>query len=217
MRYSAVLFDLDGTLLDTLEDLADSVNTVLSHFGFPKQGLEAYKYWIGPGFEELIRRAIPAGYRNGATVAECTAAARREYSKRWTQKTRPYPGIPELLDALTNRGVRIAILSNKPDDFTKVIVAELLPHWHFELIIGARHSVPKKPNPTVALEIAERLEIPPCEFLYLGDSGTDMETARSAGMYPVGVLWGFRTATELKACGAKMLIENPSDLLDALE
>ncbi len=217
MKYVAVVFDLDGTLLDTIEDLANSMNSVLSRFGFPGHDAEVYKYFVGDGVEKLVIRALPEDSRDETTVARCVSAMREEYGKRWAEKTRPYEGVPELLDSLTDRGIKMIVLSNKPDDFTKLVVANLLPSWRFELVVGARPSVPKKPDPAAALEIAERLEIPPQEFLYLGDTNTDMKTASAAGMYPVGALWGFRTADELIANGAEVVIEKPIDLLELLE
>ena len=216
MKYKAVLFDLDGTLLNTLQDLADSVNSVLSSSGFPEHGLEAYKYFVGDGIEELAHRALPEKHRDKATLAKCITAIREEYRKRWANNTRPYQGIPELLDALTARNIKLVILSNKPDDSTKATVSKLLSKWQFDIIMGASPSVPKKPNPKAALEIVQRLNIPANEFLYLGDSGIDMKTASAAGMYPVGALWGFRTAEELTANGAKALIRDPADLLALL-
>lgn len=217
MKYKAVLFDLDGTLLNTLQDLADSVNSVLSSYGFPEHGLEAYKYFVGDGIEALAQRALPERHRDKATLAKCITAIREEYRKRWANNTRPYQGIPDLLDALTARNIKLVILSNKPDDSTKATVSKLLSKWQFDIIIGASPSVPKKPDPKAALGIAQRLDIPASEFLYLGDSGIDMKTASAAGMYPVGALWGFRTAEELTANGAKALIRNPSELLGLLQ
>lgn len=216
-KYQAVLFDLDGTLLDTVQDLADSVNIVLDRLGFPRHNIQAYKYFVGDGVEELARRALPEDHRDQATVARSTAAIREEYSKRWANNTRPYKGIPELLDALTADSVPMAILSNKPDDSTKITVARLLPKWRFDRIVGASPSVAMKPHPGAALAIAHSLNIPPAAFLYLGDTGTDMKTARAAGMYPVGALWGFRTAEELTESGAKRIIEHPGQLLDLLQ
>jgi phosphoglycolate phosphatase len=214
--YKAVLFDLDGTLLDTLEDLADSVNSVLSRVGLPTHPLEDYQYFVGDGVEKMARRALPETCREDAVVIKCVAAMCREYSKRWADKTRPYPGIQELLDGLTVRNITMCVLSNKPDPFTKMIVSNLLPRWRFEQVMGAQPSIPKKPDPTAALELAERLAIPPAEFLYLGDTNTDMQTACAAGMYPVGALWGFRTADELIANGARVLIKQPIELLNLL-
>ncbi len=211
-----MLFDLDGTLLDTVQDLAESVNAVLSRLGFPEHDIEAYKYFVGDGVEELARRALPEGRRDQATLAKSIAAIREEYSRRWANNTRPYEGIPELLDALTAGNVRMAILSNKPDDSTKATVARLLPNWRFDPVVGASPSVAMKPDPGAALAIARSLNIPPDTFLYLGDTGTDMKTARAAGMYPVGALWGFRTAEELTESGARTIIRDPVQLLDLL-
>lgn len=216
MGFEAIIFDLDGTLLDTIEDLTDSMNQVLSRFGFPGHDREAYKYFIGDGIDVLVRRALPPENRDEEMVARCVVAMREEYSLRWDKKTRPYPGIPELLDALFQRGLSLAILSNKPHDSSQMVVAKLLPKWPFQIVLGARPSVPKKPDPAAALEIAERLHLTPGKFLYLGDTGTDMKTAIDAGMFPVGALWGFRTAQELIDHGAKALVEKPLDFLQYL-
>ncbi len=215
-KYKAVIFDLDGTLLDTLEDLADSMNNVLAQMGLPGQDLEAYKFFVGDGVEMLVRRALPITHRDDATVARSVDAMRREYGRRWALKTRPYEGVPELLDGLKGRGVRMAILSNKPDDFAKMTVQRLLPHGRFDLVLGERPGVARKPDPAGALEVAERLGLPPESFIYLGDTGTDMQTAVAAAMFPVGALWGFRPAGELMANGAKALIRRPLELLDLI-
>jgi len=216
MAYKAVLFDLDGTLLDTLQDIADSSNRVLARFGFPQHEVEAYKYFVGDGIDVLASRILPDEHRDQATVDEVAASVNTEYSQHWADTTHPYPGIPELLQALTVRCIKMAILSNKPDHSAKMTVSKLLPRWQFELVLGARPSVPKKPDPAVALEIAERLNVLPREFLYLGDTGTDMQTATAAGMYAIGVLWGFRSANELLTNGAKALISSPMDFLKFL-
>lgn len=216
MAYRAVLFDIDGTLLDALEDIASSANRVLGRFGFPQHELEDYKYFVGDGREALALRILPGSHRDATTVAKVLACIDSEYSQHWADTTRPYEGIPELLQALTVRAIKMAVLSNKPDDSAKLMISKLLPHWRFELVLGARLGVPRKPDPTVALEIAEHLNIFPSEFLYLGDTDTDMKTAEAAGMCPIGVLWGFRTADELLASGAKALISNPIDLLKSL-
>ncbi|MFZ5631698.1 MAG: HAD family hydrolase [Bacillota bacterium] len=216
MKYKAVIFDLDGTLLDTIQDIAESMNSVLRYYNFPIHPVEAYKSFVGDGVEALARRVLPEGRQDPETVYGCVSAMRKEYGMRWLNNTRPYEGVPELLDALVARGSKLSVLSNKPDDFTKIMVAGLLPRWPFEPVLGARPSVPQKPDPAGALEIARQLSIPPEEFLYLGDTGTDMKTAKAAGMYPVGVLWGFRTAEELETNGAKIIIEKPVDLLEIL-
>ena len=216
MKCMAVLFDLDGTLLDTLQDIADSVNSALEQLDFPQHETEAYKYFVGDGRDALAMRALPEVNRDTATFDRLITHINEEYSKRWSNNTRPYPGIPEMLQAVTDTGIKMAILSNKPQSSAGEMVNHLLPKWHFELVVGAKPSVPKKPDPTAALRIAERLKIPPTEFLYLGDSGVDMKTAKAAAMYPIGALWGFRTADELRASGAKELIRSPSDLIPLL-
>jgi len=214
MTYNAVLFDLDGTLLDSIEDLADSMNEVLARWELPQHPVEAYKYFVGDGMEQLAERALPRERRDEATVARCIREMRQEYQTRWNAKTRPYAGIPEMLDALTERGMTKVVLSNKPEEFTRKMVAGLLSRWRFEVVAGQKPDVPIKPDPAGALRIAEQLEIPPKAFLYLGDTNTDMKTAVAAGMFPIGVLWGFREADELLAHGARVLLEKPMDLLD---
>lgn len=216
MKYEAVLFDLDGTLLDTLKDIADSVNRALDRLGFPRHELEAYKYFVGDGRDDLAIRALPEEHRDGITLNKIIEYINEEYSESWNNNTQPYPGIPEMLHALTNRNIKMAILTNKPQSSTDEMVYQLLPQWHFELIVGSGPSLPKKPDPTAALRIAEQMEIPPARFLYLGDSDVDMKTAIAADMYSVGALWGFRTADELLANGAKKLIQNPVELLHLL-
>ncbi|MDP3880418.1 MAG: HAD family hydrolase [Dehalococcoidales bacterium] len=216
MKHSAVIFDLDGTLLDTLKDLADSVNSALGYLGLPEHDLEAYRYFVGDGREAMASRALPEDRRDTATLNRIIPRINEEYSRRWAENTRPYPGIPELLDELTGSNVRMAILTNKPHDFTELMVSRLLPQWQFEPIIGAMPSLPKKPDPTGALKIAQQLNIKPTGFLYLGDSDIDMKTAAAADMYPLGALWGFRTAGELLAGGARALLQEPAELLSFL-
>jgi phosphoglycolate phosphatase len=216
MSYKAILFDLDGTLLDTLEDLADSANRVLSAGGFPQHQLEAYRYFVGDGLAMLITRALPEDQRNEEIIRDCLDAFLKDYRRNWKVKTKPYKGITGLLDALTTRGIRMAVLSNKLHDFKRLCVSEFLFNWQFEAVFGQRENVPPKPDPTGALEIAERLNLVPSEFLYLGDSAVDMKTAVAASMFPVGVTWGFRTADELQKNGCKVLIDQPQEVLDLL-
>jgi phosphoglycolate phosphatase len=213
MAYRAVLFDLDGTLLDTLKDIADSVNIALAQLGFPQHEVEAYKYFVGDGRVALATRALPEDYRNQANVDRLATYIEREYSKRWAIHTKVYEGISDLLQSLADLGIKMSILSNKPQDSTDETVSRLLSQWRFELVLGAQPSIPMKPDPTSALQIANELNIPPAEFIYLGDTDVDMKTAALAGMYPLGALWGFRTADELLAGGAKELIPYPTDLL----
>lgn len=208
---------MDGTLLDTLDDIADSTNAALKRMGCPAHPTEAYKLFVGDGIVAQARRALPEGMRDDATVARCVEEIRGEYGRRWADKTRPYEGIPDLLDALSARGVKLVVLSNKPDDFTRAMVAGLLPRWRFDAVVGSRPDAPVKPDPTVALEIALQLCVRPEDFFYVGDTNVDMHTAVGAGMYPVGALWGFRTREELIAAGARLLVEKPMDALNLLD
>ncbi|HAH06996.1 MAG TPA: HAD family hydrolase [Elusimicrobia bacterium] len=208
MKRRAVLFDLDGTLLDTLDDIADSMNAALAVLGQPVHPVEAYRFFVGDGVETLARRTVASGPSD-----EAAEAFRAEYARRWDKKTRPYDGIPELLDALAGRGVGMAVLSNKPDDFTRMAVERYFPGAAFSAVRGMRPGGPKKPDPAAALDIAGGAGLEPAEFVYLGDTDTDMRTARAAGMHPVGALWGFRPAKELLDNGAQELLSAPRELL----
>jgi phosphoglycolate phosphatase len=214
--YKAVLFDLDGTLLDTLEDLGNAVNRVLAKRGFPTHNIDSYRYFIGDGAALLISRALPERRRDDESIRSCLDEFRRDYSRTWRVKTKAYDGVAEMLNALRARGLKMAVLSNKPDDFTKRSVKALLPHRIFKAVLGEREGIPRKPHPAGALEVAERLRTPPRDFLYLGDSSVDMKTAIAAGMIPIGVLWGFRSAKELLESGAHQLIERPEEVFSLL-
>jgi len=218
MPYRAVIFDLDGTLLDTIEDLTDSMNAALAAMGFPRKTVDECKQLVGDGLTTFIHRALPP------EVADDPEAARRlregmraEYRRRNTWKTRAYPGIPELLEALSLERIPLAILSNKPHDSTRDVVRKFFPGIDFKAVFGAREEVPVKPDPSGAVEIARLLGLAPAEILYVGDTNTDMRTAGAAGMFAVGVLWGFRTADELRANGARALISRPDELFDILK
>jgi len=216
MTYNAVLFDLDGTLLDTIEDLTDSMNRALAGLGLPPRTVRECKGFVGDGVRMYALRALGPDHHDEDTVTRCINAMRADYAKRWAERTSPYAGIGELLDALTDRGVKLAVLSNKPHHFTKLMVAELLPHWKFHAVRGACEDVPRKPDPAAATLIAEQLGCPPGEFLYVGDTDTDMRTGVAAGMFTVGVLWGFREADELTENGARALVESPREILSLL-
>jgi len=188
------------------------MNKVLAQLGLATHPVDAYRYFVGDGVINKIKRALPKEHLNAETIEKCLQLNKAEYSKCWAQNTVPYPGICELLDALTKRNIPMAVLSNKPDYFTQLIVKKLLSDWPFDIILGVSDTTPIKPDPTGALYIAKKLNIPPADFLYLGDTGTDMQTAVAAGMYPVGALWGFRDADELLESGAKSLIKYPTDV-----
>ena len=216
MDYDAVLFDLDGTLLDTIEDLVDSMNHALVRQGFPTRTVAEGKLFVGDGVEAFARRSLPQDDPDDLTLRRCIDDMRKDYVDRWAVKTRPYEGICELLDALVDRSVRMAVLSNKPDEFTKIMVAKFFGRWPFEVVRGALPNVPRKPDPAAAIRITDEMSIPPDRFLYVGDTNTDMKTGVAAGMYAVGVLWGFRDAAELNDNGARVLVDHPEDILDLL-
>jgi len=216
MTFRAVIFDLDGTLLDTLQDLAVCTNRALVKLGFSAHAISDYRYFVGAGRDVLASRALPEAHRDAATVKDLLTRIDADYRQHWADHTRPYPGILELLDALTERGVRLAVLSNKAQEFTDLNVSNLLSRWHFDAVVGASAATPRKPDPTLALQIARQLKAKPAEFIYLGDSDIDMKTAVAAGMFPVGAGWGFRTASELQENGARAVIERPLDLLKLL-
>jgi len=215
--FKAVLFDLDGTLLYTLKDVADAMNESLVHFGYPPHPVDAYKYFIGDSLEVETYRALPESARTEDIIKKVAVYSEEIYDKCWGDNTHPYPGIPEILTELPRRGLSSVILSNKNDRFTKVMVQKLLPQWRFKIVQGALPDVPLKPDPVMALQITKKLQIPPEQFFYLGDTNTDMQTAVSAGMFPVGCLWGYRTADELLASGAKAIIDNPLDVLSIID
>jgi phosphoglycolate phosphatase len=214
MAFEGVIFDLDGTLFDSLVDLADSMNRVLQRNSFPAHDLPAYRYFIGEGMRNLVRRALPEKYRQEEIITACYEALLKEYAEHCVDKTKPFAGINDLLAELTLRRIKMAVFSNKIDELTKKVVLTLLPDWNFEVLVGTSAAVPRKPDPSGALLISTKLGIPPEKLVYAGDSGVDMQAANSAGMYAVGVLWGYREKEELIRHGAKKLISHPRELLD---
>jgi phosphoglycolate phosphatase len=213
VRFKAAIFDLDGTLLNTLEDLADSMNCVLERNRLPQHEVAAYRYFVGDGIDVLVRRALPFHVAGENEFQRFVREMKSEYAGRWLNKTRPYPGILEMLAAGARDGLEMAVLSNKPDEATNEIIKALIPRHPFRIVLGATATRPKKPDPCAALEIASRFAIPSQEFLFIGDTSIDMQTACAAGMFPVGVLWGFRSAEELIAAGARVLLTEPADLM----
>ncbi len=216
MNFNGVIFDLDGTLVNSLEDLADSMNTVLRNNHFPEHTTEAYNYFIGSGIRNLVSRTLPEPHKDEQTIAKCFAEMVEIYRENCMNKTRPYDGIPALLDELIKYGLKLAVLSNKADELTKRIVPVLLPGREFSAVMGLSNEATKKPNPAGALQISRQMNIAPDKMLYIGDSGVDMQTANNAGMYAAGACWGFRSREELMKNGARILLEHPSDLIRIL-
>ena len=212
-----LICDLDGTLLDTLEDLADSMNDALRSFGFPTHSLDVYRPKIGDGAQVLAARAVPAAHAgDAATVDAVYHGYLAAYERRWRFKTRPYDGIAELLDACAGHGTRLAVYSNKPDRFTRLTVEALLPGWPWAVIRGQRPDTARKPAPDGALAVAAELRVDPRACVFLGDSEADMRCARAAGMTAIGALWGFRSEEEITAAGAHHLVASPADVWPVL-
>jgi phosphoglycolate phosphatase len=209
---AAVIFDLDGTLLDTLDDLADSANEALAACGLPVHPVNAYRTFVGEGMAVLIERILPPERREPPLFQQVLQTYQSVYSRRWREKSRPYPGIVDMLLALKAKGIPLTVLSNKPQAYTEICMAHFLEGFGFEIILGQRDHVPRKPNPAGALEIAQRLSLDPSRILFIGDTATDMDTATAAGMIPVGVLWGFREEEELRAHGARYIVSDPAGI-----
>lgn len=216
MTFSAVFFDLDGTLIDSLPDLADSTNRVLAKKGFPAQPLASYKYHVGDGVFNLFRRALPKEALDEKLVNECVELFNLDYNQNWHVKTRLFDGISVMLDCAASKGLKMAVLSNKPDEFTRQIVKHFLTPWPIACALGATKAFPHKPDPASSLHICQLLNVSPSSVLYVGDTGTDMKTAVNAGFYPLGALWGYRTREELVKSGAKSLAERPGDVINYL-
>ena len=218
MQYKAVIFDLDGTLVDSLADLSDSVNLMLESYGFPTHEMEQYRYFVGNGSKKLMERTLPRDKAASAEfVEEALVKYKAIYKERLLEKTRPYNGVRELLAELKSRGIPLAVCTNKHNDAALTIVKILFAPGTFEEVLGDRPGFPKKPNPATPLEIASHLGVKPDEVAYLGDTSVDMETAVHAGFLPVGVLWGFRPEKELIESGAKILLKKPSELLEKVD
>ena len=218
MQYKAVIFDLDGTLVDSLADLSDSVNLMLESYGFPTHEMEKYRYFVGNGSKKLMERTLPRDKAASAEfVEEALVKYKAIYKERLLEKTRPYNGVRELLAELKSRGIPLAVCTNKHNDAALTIVKILFAPGTFEEVLGDRPGFPKKPNPATPVEIASHLGVKPDEVAYLGDTSVDMETAVHAGFLPVGVLWGFRPEEELVKSGAKVLLKAPLELLEKVE
>ena len=212
MKFPAIIFDLDGTLLNTLDDIVFSMNAALKKLGAPTHQPGDYRGFVGQGLEMLAVLVLPENRRAATIVRQCVVAMREVYARRWAHATKPYTGVTEMLSSLRQAGVRCAVFSNKAHDFTVTMVEHFFGAGTFEMVLGAGTFAPK-PDPEGALHIAAAMGTAPHDFLYVGDSDIDMKTAARAGMYSVGVTWGFRSKRELLANGAKILINEPKEII----
>jgi phosphoglycolate phosphatase len=211
LPFHGVIFDLDGTLADSIRDLAEAMNQALGDFGLPIHSVDAYKTFVGEGVDVMVRRA--ASTNASVPWHELIDRYREHYAANDHRFSAPYPGIPELLDGLTEAGIKLAVLSNKRDDFTRALIDKRFSRWKFVDVRGEREGVPRKPDPTAALELALALNLTPANIAFVGDTAVDINTARNAGMRSVGCLWGFRGKSELVHAGARHLLVRPTDLL----
>ena len=214
--YKTVVFDLDGTLLNTIDDLADAGNRVCAARGWPQHTVEEYKYFVGNGIPKLVERFSPPEARTPAVLADTLAAFQADYGAHLRDKTAPYPGIPALLARLKAAGVQLAVFSNKADPLARQVVADYFDAALFDAVRGALPGVPTKPAPQGTLALMQAIGADPAATLYVGDSNVDVDTAHNAGLPCCGVLWGFRTRQELTDAGAEHLAADAEELWNVI-
>ncbi|MEA3462479.1 MAG: HAD-IA family hydrolase [Bacteroidota bacterium] len=215
MRIEGVIFDLDGTLVHTIEDIAGAANALFARHGLPEHDIEYYLKWIGNGAVKFIECA------HGKPVSEEQLRAyvsefKEIYAGNLHDRSRVYEGIPEVLNALVDRGIKISVLSNKPHRLTQRVCEFYLSAWPFDPVLGQRQEVPRKPDPAAAFEIATQMDIAPEKILFVGDSDNDILTAQAAGMHPLGVSWGYGRLVNNPVDGMGTLAQQPSEILRML-
>jgi len=215
MQIEGIIFDLDGTLIHTIEDIAGAANVLFDRHGLPTHDVSYYLKWIGSGAIKFIERALGEDVDH-EQLMDYVAEFKEIYGNNLHDKSRVYDGIPEVLNELTNRGIRFSILSNKPHKLTEQVAQFYLSHWSFHPVFGQREGVPRKPDPAGALEIAQLMNIEPGKILFVGDSDNDILTAQAAGMIPLGVTWGYGRLDNQAIDGMGDLIGKPSEILQKL-
>lgn len=216
MSINCIVFDLDGTLLNTLDDLANGVNYTLEKFGYPTHEIEKYKIFVGNGMKNLINRAVPEEIKNTEIEKDILAAFMEYYSAHSTDLTRPYDGVEDMIDALKDRGIKIGMVTNKAHN-AAIDIMEKYFSGKFDYVLGQSEKFPLKPNPASAIFVCETLGCTPENSIFVGDSGVDMKTGVDGGFLPIGVLWGFRDKDELISNGAKAVISHPAELLKIVD
>ena len=215
MRYKLAIFDLDGTILDTLEDLADSTNYALSVYHMPEHTIDEVHWFVGNGIHRLIERAVPKG-SSDEQIEQVFTTFKEYYKDHCAVKTRPYDGIMELLKTLREKGILTAVVSNK-GDFAVQILCEDYFRGMFDFAVGEREGIRRKPAPDSVLAVLEKFQISKDEAVYIGDSEVDIQTAFHAGMKEIAVTWGFRPESFLKENGADCIVHTPEELLKVLQ
>lgn len=208
-----VIFDLDGTLLNTIADLAQSTNHALKELGYPTYDTEAYNFMVGNGINKLFERALPEGEKTEENVLRMRSLFIPYYDVHNADLSRPYPGIPELLKELQNQGTMLAVASNKYQSATRHLIAHYFPDIRFCAVFGQREGVSTKPDPTVVYDILNIAQTDKEDVLYVGDSGVDMQTAANAGVTACGVTWGFRPRTELEEFNPQFIVSHPKEIV----
>ena len=211
-----VIFDLDGTLLNTIDDLATSTNYALQCAGYPQHDLFAYRYFVGNGINKLIERALPYDKKTESEIARLRKDFVEYYGKHMCDLSRPYEGIVSLLEALQERGIALAVASNKYQEATRKLIARFFPQIDFAVVFGQREGIPVKPDPAIVYDILRVTGVEKEETLYVGDTNVDMTTAINSGVRSVGVTWGFRPQLELEESGAKAIVHHPDEILSLL-
>jgi phosphoglycolate phosphatase len=215
MSSNGVVFDLDGTLADTLPSIADAINWGLAAVGLPEVPRSDVRGWIGEGLPMLCRRALRGA--DNVPFDRMIEAVSLHYRQHQLDKTVPFPGIPELMDELARRGVPMAVLSNKPHEHTVTMTQAIFGRWPLVAVEGYQEERRRKPDPQTLLAICQAMGLPPTAVMLVGDSNTDIATARNAGAIPIGATWGYRDREELIAAGAVHLVDRPADLLPLLD
>ena len=213
--YKVAIFDLDGTLLNTLKDLADACNFALRLYGFSEHQIDEYKYFLGNGVYKLVERALPMDKKDGETVDKVLTEFKKYYEKHKSDFTKPYDGIEELLIALKETEIKTAVVSNKPHEFAVEIVERYFGKF-FDIVFGKREGYLAKPDPTTVIETLNYFKCKKEEAVYIGDSDVDMFTGKNAGLFSIGVAWGFRGARELSAAGANKIVYTSEELLSEI-
>jgi len=214
IKHRGIIFDLDGTLVDTLEDIAVSVNRALKLRGFPEHKAEEYREKIGWGMKRITVLALPEEVRQEEIAATIADDASRFYLETPLFYSRPYPGMLELVAELGRKKIKTAVLTNKPDSIAQKIIAGIFPPGSFNVIQGEISGKPRKPDPACVWELLVELNLTPADIVFVGDSDIDMETALASGCFPLGVSWGFRSRQIIERAGARRIIERPEELLD---